>query len=159
MQRSPPPVPDPRPILFFDGACGFCNASVRRFARLDAAGRVAFAPLQGDVARQRIGDTSALLARDGSIVLWEPSRAGRIRRRSDAILAALGYLPAPWRWARWLTRVPALTTVADALLYGPIARRRHRWSGGAAACPLPEPWLRERFVEGAADRPDQAGTP
>lgn len=40
------------PVLLFDGECGLCQRLVRGLLRLDRAGRLRFAPLQGPSAQK-----------------------------------------------------------------------------------------------------------
>ena len=40
-------------VLFFDGDCAFCSASVRQVVHYDKHGRVNFAPLQGKLAKEK----------------------------------------------------------------------------------------------------------
>ena len=47
----PPLAGRPLPVLLYDGECGLCNRVVRLMLRLDAEGRLRFAPLQGPAAQ------------------------------------------------------------------------------------------------------------
>jgi predicted DCC family thiol-disulfide oxidoreductase YuxK len=70
---------------------------------------------------------------------------GRALLRSDAVLAVVAVLPAPWCWLRWLRPLPR--RLRDAV-YDLIARRRHRWFDRHETCPLPAPEVRDRFLDG-----------
>jgi predicted DCC family thiol-disulfide oxidoreductase YuxK len=135
-----------RPIVFYDGTCGLCHRSVSFLLDHDPAGALRFARLEGDLARQLLAPEDRDVGEGGSVVLFEPAAGGRVSRRSEAVLRALGYLPAPWRPLAALAGVRLLRPALDAG-YRFVARRRERWFGRAEACPLPDPLLRERFLD------------
>jgi predicted DCC family thiol-disulfide oxidoreductase YuxK len=63
--------------------------------------------------------------------------------RSDAGLALLGHMKAPWRWLRMLRIVPR--PVRDGV-YDLVARNRYRWFGTTETCLVLNPEQRERFT-------------
>ncbi|MFZ9937225.1 MAG: thiol-disulfide oxidoreductase DCC family protein [Luteolibacter sp.] len=129
-------------VLFFDGDCAFCSASVRGVCRLDKRGRVDFAPLQGELAR-KIGLEKHAAASGGTMVLLREDDGQRFFR-SDAlielasaiggiarVLALLALVPKPWRDA----------------LYQFLADRRHRLRRASGTCKMPDERLRARLRE------------
>ncbi len=125
-------------LVLYDGACGFCDRTVRFLASRDRHRRLRFAPLQGDTAR-RLRDRGLPIPEDLSTVVLV--RGGRVSLRSRAVLEAMSLLPWPWRAVGWLRVVPA--PLADAV-YGVVARLRHRLLPAPRACPVPtDP---ERFL-------------
>ena len=172
--RSPDssPVPDPLSalpprIVFYDGVCGFCDASIRWLRARDRDARLCFAPLQGATAaivrRAFAGfptdiDTIVYfrpkLRPDSS---FRPKRPGFFRPRlrpgepadreillrSAAIFALIAEMGGPWRlvgWLRWLPR--PLTDFA----YRTFAKNRYRWFGVIDACDIPTPEERLRLL-------------
>ena len=136
----------PTRIVLYDGVCGFCNGSVRWLIERDREERLHYAPLQGETAaalRERHPEIQTSL--DTIVFVEATPFAERVWLRSTAVFRALRELPAPWRWLaplRWL--LPrALWDVA----YGAFARRRYQWFGRLAACPIPPPELRARFLD------------
>jgi predicted DCC family thiol-disulfide oxidoreductase YuxK len=126
-------------VLFFDGDCGFCSRSVRLVARLDRRGRVDFAPLQGQLARQ-LGLGGHAASHGGSMVVWrEPDRS--LFTRSDALLELATALGGPWRLLCFTKFVPR--RLRDAI-YQAIADRRGSLPGGSS-CALPDPQLARRM--------------
>jgi predicted DCC family thiol-disulfide oxidoreductase YuxK len=128
-------------VLFYDGDCGMCSASIRMVCRLDRRGRVDFAPLQGVLAG-KFGLEKHAAASGGTMVLLR-EHDGRLFFRSDAMielapaigglarcLALLAILPVPWRDA----------------LYQFIADRRHRFRK-TQVCTLPDERLHARMRE------------
>jgi predicted DCC family thiol-disulfide oxidoreductase YuxK len=129
--------PDP-PIVFFDGVCGLCNASVDRLLRWDRRGVLRFAPLQGATAEQLL--PARLTGHLDTLVLLD---AEGLHLRSEAALRALTYVAGPWRLLAGLRVVPR--PVRD-MVYDLISRRRYRWFGKKESCRLPAPHERERFL-------------
>ncbi|HUG94320.1 MAG TPA: DUF393 domain-containing protein, partial [Planctomycetaceae bacterium] len=68
-----------RPIVFFDGVCGLCNGFVDFALPRDRRGRLLFAPLQGETAREMLGRRDAESLK--TVVLVD--RRG-VHRRSSA---------------------------------------------------------------------------
>ncbi len=136
-------------IVLFDGVCNLCDAAVQFVLDHDARGRFVFAALQSEEGRRvlaRAGMTPGEPGADpDSIVLVE---GGRAYERSDAALRIARGLGAPWSLAAVFLAVPRF--LRDAV-YRFVARRRYRWFGKKAACRVPTPSLRERFLE---NRPD-----
>jgi predicted DCC family thiol-disulfide oxidoreductase YuxK len=129
-------------VIFYDGGCGFCHASVRFLLREDVDGRAfRFAPLQGTLFTRSVGEAERARLPD-SIVLRTAD--GRLCLRSDALLemgAALGGL---WRpLAALAGLVPR--ALRDAV-YDRVARVRGRFfSKPAGLCPLLPPQWMKRF--------------
>lgn len=67
----------------------------------------------------------------------------RALTRSDAGLAILRHLRAPWRWLMVLRIVPRPLRDAS---YTFLARRRYRWFGRRADCVRVSPEQRHRFL-------------
>ena len=128
-------------VILFDGACSLCDASVRFIAARDPGARFRFAALQSEAA-------AALLAPHGRAVTSEPEALylledGRLFERSTAALRIARRLRGPWRLAWALVAVPR--PLRD-LAYRLVARHRYSWFGRRAACALPTPELRARFL-------------
>ncbi|HZR82806.1 MAG TPA: DCC1-like thiol-disulfide oxidoreductase family protein [Candidatus Binatia bacterium] len=133
-----------RPIVFFDGDCGFCHRSVRFLVDRDPAGALRFARLQGELAHRLLSPAERDAGRDGSVVLLEPGM--QVSLRSEAVLRSLGHLPSPWSWIGSLARVRFLRPLLD-VAYRLVARHRTTWLGGPAACELPDARVRARLLD------------
>jgi predicted DCC family thiol-disulfide oxidoreductase YuxK len=136
------------PVVFFDGACGFCHRSVAFLLARDRAGRLRFAHLQGGFAARVLPPDFRDVGPDGFVVLLEPAAGNRISRRSEAVFRALGYLPAPWRWVGALATLRPLLPLAD-VAYRFVVHRRTSWFGRTDQCAVPDARLRARFLEAA----------
>lgn len=129
------------PIIFYDGVCGLCDGLVQFVMRRDRAGIFRFAPLQGAIAAQILpahgknpGDLESLYVLAG----------GRVRERADAVLHVLRLLGLPCSALSVIGLLPR--PVLD-LGYRLVARYRYRLFGRYEACPLPDPQLRDRFLQ------------
>jgi predicted DCC family thiol-disulfide oxidoreductase YuxK len=137
--------PLPPAIVFYDGVCGFCNASVRFVAGRDRRARFQFASLQsglaGEILRRHGCDVGAL---DTMYLLLDGGRPGeRLLFNSDAILAVLDMLGGVWKAGRIIKALPH--SWRDAA-YRAIVRHRYRLFGKYDECPLPPEELRARFI-------------
>lgn len=126
---TPSPQAAARPLLVFDGDCGFCTSAARFGARrlglehvepwqlldLDAVG----------LTEERCRAAVQWVGADGSV-------AGGER----AVIAALRHAGGAWRGIGALLALPGVRHAAGAV-YRLVARHRHRLPGGTAACRLP----------------------
>jgi predicted DCC family thiol-disulfide oxidoreductase YuxK len=129
------------PLLFFDGVCNLCDASVGFVLDHDPQAIFRFAPLQSNLARTTMAQ-HGLRAEDlDTVVLVDD---GRAYTRSTAVLKLLARLPAPWSWLSLFLVVPR--PLRD-LVYRFVARNRLRWFGIREACRVPTPELRARFLD------------
>jgi predicted DCC family thiol-disulfide oxidoreductase YuxK len=142
--RLDPDVPsfaDDKPIIVFDGHCVFCSGWARFVVRNDRRGRIRLLAAQSALGRalyrhyQLPEDdyTTNLLLVDGLA-----------RFKSDGTLAMFGLLDWPWPVLCLARIVP--TWLRDRA-YGLIARNRLRWFGRSDTCFIPQPAMRERFLE------------
>ena len=117
-----------RPLLIFDGDCGFCTTCAtwagRRLQDVDV------------VPGQRVNvATYGLTARDVSEAAWWVDERGGVYRGHRAIGKALQACGGWWRTVGWLCLHPPFSWAAWAG-YGLVARFRHRLPGGTPACRL-----------------------
>jgi len=130
---------DPALIIYFDGICGFCNAAINFLMKLDAGGKLVYAPLQGETA-QRFLPLSDVKNLKTLIVTLD----GQIYRRSAAVVRILWQLGGYWSvLGTFLWIIPA--PLRD-LGYRLFARFRYRLFGTLDACRMPQPGERDRFL-------------
>ncbi len=131
-------MPTTEPILFYDGDCGLCAATVAWALRRDRRGVLRFAPLQGTtyaaLGEPKPEDLSTMVLLDGR----------GLHRQGDAALALAGHLGGAWGFLGACCRVVP-SAVRDGA-YRFVARRRHRWFARADACGLATPEMRRRFL-------------
>jgi predicted DCC family thiol-disulfide oxidoreductase YuxK len=126
-------------VVFFDGECAFCSRCVRWVARRDRRGRISFAPLQGELARQH--DFARFAAWDGGTLVVLREDDGEVFLLSDGwieLATALG------GWWRVLTSARLVPKRLRDSLYRWIARHRHQLMGGPDRCDLVDPEVLKR---------------
>ncbi|MFA1550506.1 thiol-disulfide oxidoreductase DCC family protein [Actinomadura chokoriensis] len=119
-----------RPVLVYDGDCGFCTSSVRFLER--------HVPVQATVVAFQFADLDALgttAERAQHEVLWI-DRDGRVSGGAQAIGRMMTAAGGLWRVPGTVMRVPPVSWAAHAV-YRLVASNRHRMPGGTAACMLP----------------------
>ncbi|MEN8665475.1 MAG: DUF393 domain-containing protein [Polycyclovorans sp.] len=136
------------PILFYDGVCNFCNASVRFVLKRERAPEFRFAALQSQSA-QALLRPLGVAPDDLSSMLVLVN--GTLLRESDAVLYVASRLRPPWSWLTLLSFVPR--PIRDAA-YRAVGARRYRWWGRSAVCvPMAHaartPSLNHRFLTDA----------
>ncbi len=131
----------PRPLLLYDGTCGFCATSVQWVLRHDRRGTLRFAALQGETARPILATHPELA--DVDSVVWV-GEGGDVRVRSAAALAVARYLGGGWSVA---ARLAALVPsgVSD-WGYDLIAKHRHSLTRNGPECLVPTAEERKRFL-------------
>lgn len=120
-------------IVFFDGVCGLCNATVDFLFRHDRHGRLACAPLQGETATRDLTPER----RENLKTLVLQTEDGRQYVRSAAVVRILWRLGGLWTLAAlllWLVPLP----LRD-LGYRLVAASRYRVFGQRETCRLPTP--------------------
>ncbi|MEU5833406.1 DUF393 domain-containing protein [Streptomyces diacarni] len=129
--RTHPPAPAPgRPLLLFDGDCGFCTTAVR-FGERRVRPRCTSLPWQCAEPAElaALGVTPARAARE---VLWV-TPAGTVHGGAQAVAKALLSAGGAWPVVGASLTLPPLRWAA-AGLYRLVAANRHRLPGGTAAC-------------------------
>ncbi|PSQ61235.1 MAG: thiol-disulfide oxidoreductase DCC family protein [Halobacteriales archaeon SW_9_67_25] len=130
-----------RPVLLFDGVCNLCHASIRAIVRLDAAGKILFAPLQSEVGRELLDRQGLSPDYFDSVVLVEGDSH---YTKSTAVLRACRCLDGPLPLVYPLVYLPR--GLRDAV-YDFVAEHRYGVFGKRDECSVPEPHVRERFLE------------
>jgi len=135
---------DPRrDLVFYDGECGLCHATVRFAIRHDPRGdRFVFAPLGGATWKEIVAGAGLSTPPDSVVVRTDD---GAVLFRSAAVLHLLHRCDGRWSLA---ARILGLFPRAPAdLAYRLVARaRRHVFGVPAEACPVPPGPLRTRFL-------------
>jgi predicted DCC family thiol-disulfide oxidoreductase YuxK len=138
-------VESPRPVLLYDGTCGFCAESVQLVLRHDRQGTLQFAALDSTFGRAVLVRHPELALVD-SVVWYEPAHGGtseRLLTRSAAALRVARYLGGAWRLA---TVAGLMPRVFRDSLYNLVARHRHQMVRGGQQCLVPSPDQRARFL-------------
>ncbi|SDH64455.1 Predicted thiol-disulfide oxidoreductase YuxK, DCC family [Pedobacter terrae] len=128
------------PVIFFDGVCNLCNASVQFVIEHDQKDLFKFTALQGDYAKETLPKFNADLEKLATILLLED---GKLYTKSSAAL----------RVARKLNGlIPLLYTFIIVpkfmrdWVYDWIAKNRYKWWGKQESCWVPTPALKSKFL-------------
>jgi predicted DCC family thiol-disulfide oxidoreductase YuxK len=124
------PATEPgRPLLIFDGDCGFCTTSARagqRWLGLEHVEPWQFLDL----------DTLPVIeAQCHEAVQWV-AIDGTVSSAHEAVIASLRHAGGIWAVPGRLLAVPGLRSLAG-VVYRTVARNRYRLPGGTPACRLP----------------------
>jgi len=121
-----------RPVLVFDGDCGFCSTSAR-FARrwVDRRERYAIRPYQ-----QHDLPALGLTVEQCRASSWFVSPDGRAHGGAGSIAAALRCGAVGWRPLGLLLAAPGIRKLAE-YGYRWVSANRFRLPGGTAACRAP----------------------
>ena len=130
---TPPEIPE-RPLLLWDGDCGFCRSWIERWRAITGE-RVAYEPYQSaaarfpEIPRERFANAVQLIESDG-----------RRSEAAEAVFRALAYAPGHGMWLTLYRRVPPFTAISEAA-YRFVAGRRPlftlltRWIWGRHVLP------------------------
>ncbi len=126
-------------IIFFDGVCNLCNGAINFVIDRDKSKRYKFASLQSETAQTILPNPTKGL---DSIILYKES--GDILFKSDAALEISKNLKGAWPILYIFKVVPRF--LRD-IVYNWVARNRYKWFGKRDTCRMPDPELKERFLE------------
>lgn len=127
--------------VIFDTRCVLCSRWARFLLRHEADSRLHFVGAwspTGMAVAASYGYSPQDLQKTYLVVIH-----GAALVRSDASLALLSLLDAPWRWLGLLRIIPR--PLRD-LTYDLVARNRYRWFGTQDVCLVPGPGTRDRFT-------------
>jgi predicted DCC family thiol-disulfide oxidoreductase YuxK len=122
---------DGRPLLVFDGDCGFCTTTahaMQRRMRLEHVEPWQFLDLDA------IGLTPELCS---AAVQWV-AVDGSVASAERAVIAALGHAGGVWRVIGAVLALPGVRALAG-VGYRLVARYRYRLPGGTPACKIDRP--------------------
>ena len=128
------------PIVFYDGTCGFCQASIQIALKYNKRQNLHFAALQSGLAEQLVPQQLIPDPLPDSILFFEN---GQLYTESEAALRIAGHLNFPWSVLYYFRFIPLSFRN---FVYRFIAKHRYRIAGRDEACMLPSPEERARFV-------------
>ncbi len=129
------------PILFFDGVCNLCNASVQFVIKRDKRSSLKFASLQSNKAKELLPERLTQEDNLESIVLYQ---GGQLFEKSTAALMVAKKLTGLWPLLYVFMIVPKF--IRDAV-YSFIAKNRYKWFGRKDQCMIPSPEMKLRFID------------
>jgi len=132
--------PIEKPIIFFDGVCNLCNASVQFVIKRDKQGKFLFSSLQSEEAEELLPPELVKPGDYQSIVLKEGEG---IKTKSSAALTIAKHLSGLWPVLYIFMVIPKF--LRDSV-YDIIARNRYKWFGRKDECTIPSPEFKKRFI-------------
>ncbi|WP_443938288.1 thiol-disulfide oxidoreductase DCC family protein [Pedobacter sp. MW01-1-1] len=126
-------------IIFFDGVCNLCNASVQFVIERDRKNTFKFSALQGELAKEVLPKFAIDIRKLDSIVLLE---GGKCFTESTAALRIAKQLSGAWPLLYVFIIVPSFVRNP---VYRFIANNRYKWWGKQESCWVPTPALKNRF--------------
>ena len=129
-------------LILFDGVCNLCNGSVNFVLDRDHAQRFVFGSLQSERSKEVLRDYNYDTEALNSIVVI--TKSGKLMTRSDAALHIARLLPGGWKLLYIFKIIPRF--IRDAV-YDLIAANRYKWFGRQDACRMPNPELKQRFLD------------
>lgn len=128
-------------IVYFDGVCNLCNASIQFILNRDPKGKFKFCALQSARGKKTLEENGVAAESFDTFLL---SENGTLYTRSTAALLTLRELSGGWPLLYGLIIVPA---VLRDFVYGLVAKNRYRWFGKKESCLVPAPEIRDRFLD------------
>nr|WP_199080472.1 DCC1-like thiol-disulfide oxidoreductase family protein [Pedobacter sp. ASV19] len=129
-----------RAIIFFDGVCNLCNASVQFVIKRDVKDYFRFSALQNEYAQEHLKEFKISPLNSNTILLLEK---GKLYTRSTAALRIARRLSGLWPLCYGLIIIPAF--IRDAF-YKMISKYRYRIWGKSQTCMIPSPELKAKFL-------------
>ncbi|WP_347156490.1 thiol-disulfide oxidoreductase DCC family protein [Pontibacter chitinilyticus] len=132
-------LPD-RAIVFYDGTCGFCQASIQVVLKYNKRQNLHFAALQSGVLEELVPAAQRPDPLPDSMLFYED---GKLYTESEAALRIARHLNFPLSVLYYFRIIPLSFRN---FVYRFIAKHRYLIAGRTEACMLPSPEERARFV-------------
>ncbi|WP_231464890.1 thiol-disulfide oxidoreductase DCC family protein [Pedobacter sp. Leaf132] len=130
-----------QPVIFFDGICSLCNASVQFVIEHDKKNYFKFTALQGNYARAVLPKFAVNPEILNSTLLLEN---GKLYTKSSSALRVAKKLNGLWPLLYGFIIIPKF--IRD-WFYDIIAKNRYKWWGKQESCWVPTPELKSKFYD------------
>lgn len=131
---------DVNKVVFFDGVCNLCNASVQFIIENDKENIFKFASLQSDFGQKTLLKNNLDLKSFNSFIYLENNQ---LYFESTAALKVAKQLSFPISLMYVFIIVPPFIRNG---IYKFIANNRYKWFGKQTSCWMPTPDLKEKFI-------------
>jgi predicted DCC family thiol-disulfide oxidoreductase YuxK len=130
----------PKSIVFFDGVCNLCNASIDFILKRDTKNLFLVGALQEDFSKKILSNYSIKQDYLESLILLEENQ---IYFKSTAALRIARHLSGLWPIFYLLIALPVWTRDP---VYDWIGRNRYRWFGKKNTCRIASPDEQAKFI-------------
>lgn len=130
-----------QPVILFDGVCNLCSGVVQFIIKRDKKGAFRFASLQSDFGNAILQKFHLPDNNFNSFILY---RNGRIYTKSTGALLVAKQLSGGWPLLFIFIIIPSFVRNS---VYNIIASNRYKWFGKKAACWIPSPHFKEKFLD------------
>ncbi|MGD8781490.1 MAG: thiol-disulfide oxidoreductase DCC family protein [Ignavibacteria bacterium] len=128
-----------KPVIFFDGVCNLCNASINFIIKHDYKKVFRYAPLQSEISKKLLKSSSIVNGIDSVVLL----KNNEIFIKSDAAFEILKEFRPFWKMLLVFKLLPKF--IRDHL-YDYIAKNRYKWFGKKEECMVPTRELKSLFL-------------
>ena len=128
------------PVIFFDGVCNLCNASVSFIIKRDRKKLFHFSSLQSSYAKNMLAPS---FTQEGELQSLVMLKDGHTLTRSTAALTIARHLSGLWPALYAFIILPRF--LRDPI-YDLIARNRYRLFGKKNECMIPAPGVKDQFI-------------
>lgn len=134
-------LPKDKKIIFFDGVCNLCDASVQLIIKNDKKDIFRFVALQSEFGETIINYLGIDRRQTDSIVLYEPDYAYYYKSKAAFRIAI--YLGGYFSIISLLRFLPTFFTD---FIYDYIAKNRYKWYGKKDHCMIPTKEIKNKFL-------------
>ena len=127
-------------VIFFDGVCNLCNATIQFIIKKDKDKIFRFVPLQSEKASKLLKTFDFRFDNLDTVILLKNDQ---IFTHSDAVLEIFNSFKYPWKLLYLLKFIPKY--FRD-WIYIFIASNRYTWFGKKDTCMLPGNDIKSRFL-------------
>ncbi|MBM7698195.1 thiol-disulfide oxidoreductase DCC family protein [Kurthia huakuii] len=127
-----------KPILFYDGDCGFCSAAVQFILDHEANECFLFTPLQGELAAREL---PTKLVKDLNTFVVKHDHV--LYTKAQAVFFVARYLNKPYCYMHFGRYVPIALSNR---IYDIVAKNRDSLSKVSKMCKIPSEQERKRFI-------------
>jgi len=128
-------------IVFFDGVCNFCNASVNRIIRFDKKNIFHFSALQSQFTSNFLEGKFENFTKVDSILLYTQ---GKVLCRTEAIIEIAKLLGFPYNLAIIFSLIPS--NLRD-FCYDKFAENRYKFLVEKESCLIPSSRIKAKFID------------
>lgn len=127
-------------IVFFDGVCNFCNASVNFIIEHDKKNIFKFCSIQSDKAKELLNLPEIYFSSPDTFILLDENKT---YKQSTAALKVAKHLSFPWQLFYVFILIPPFIRNFFYILF---ARHRYKLFGKSNTCRIPTPSEKQKFL-------------